>query len=130
MSVILIVDDDADLRESLRVVLESKSYRVILVGSGAEGLKAARLHKPDLIMLDVMMETGDSGFEVARELKNDENCKNIPILMRTAVKEKTGFGFEKEAGDPDWLPVDDYCDKALGINDLLAKIEALLKKKR
>lgn len=125
---ILIVDDDPDIVEAMRVVLESRQYQVDVAKSGEEGLKKVRLEKPDLIILDIMMETGDRGFDVARELKKDRNYKDIPILMLTAVKEKTGMDFEKEAGDKVWLPVDDYVDKPLKPEELIAKVETLLKR--
>lgn len=124
---ILIIDDDPDIIEAMKVVLESKKYEVAIAKSGEEGLVKTRQLKPDLIILDVMMESVDKGFEVARCLKKDNNCKGIPILMLTAIKEKIGLGFDKEAGDPDWLPVDGYCEKPLHPEQLISKVEALLK---
>ncbi len=125
---VLIIDDDPDIVEAMKVVLESKLYQVAVAKSGTEGLNKVRLAKPDLVILDVMMESADKGFDVARELKKDKDCKGIPILMLTAIKEKTGLDFKNEAGDKDWLPVDDYCDKPLNPQELLAKVELLLKK--
>lgn len=129
MPKILIIDDDPDIVEAMRVVLKSKNYEVAIAKSGEEGIRVVRQSKPDLIILDVMMESVDKGFEVCRNIKNDENYKNIPILMLTAIKEKTGLGFEKEAGDPDWLPVDGYCEKPLKPEELISKIENLLGKR-
>ncbi|MFH1593836.1 MAG: response regulator [Candidatus Omnitrophota bacterium] len=125
---ILIIDDDVDIVESMKVVLESKGYGVIIAGSAAEGIKKAKAELPDLIILDVMMETGDSGFGAAREIKGDEKCKSIPILMLTAIAGKTGFDFKSEAGDEAWLPVDAYADKPLKPEELISKVEALLNK--
>jgi CheY-like chemotaxis protein len=129
MPKILIIDDDPDIVEAMKVVLESKNYEVTIAKSGEEGLKKARQGKQDLIILDVMMESMDKGFDVARNLKNDQNYKAIPILMLTAIKEKTGLGFEKEAGDPDWLPVDGYCEKPLQPEELISKVDHLLRKR-
>jgi len=126
---VLIIDDDPDIVDAMQVVLESKNYQVSWAKNGREGLEKVKQDKPDLIILDVMMETMDKGFEVARDLKNDQNYKDIPILMLTAIKERTGLGFEKEAGDPDWLPVDDYLDKPLKPDELISKVETLLSKK-
>ncbi len=126
---ILIIDDDPDIVESMKVILEFKNYQVNVARTGEEGLKKVRAGKPDLIILDVMMETGDKGFEVARELKGDPRYKDTPILMLTAIKEKTGLDFGKEAGDEHWLPVDDYCDKPLHPEELISKVETLLNKK-
>ncbi|PIQ87080.1 MAG: response regulator [Candidatus Omnitrophica bacterium CG11_big_fil_rev_8_21_14_0_20_43_6] len=129
MARILIIDDDPDIVEAMKVVLESKNYEVAIAKSGEEGLKRVRQIKPDLIILDVMMESVDKGFDVARNLKNDKNHQDIPILMLTAIKEKTGLGFEKEAGDPDWLPVDGYCEKPLKPEELISKVKELLGKR-
>src|SRR3989338_61496 len=129
MPKILIIDDDPDLVEAMKVVLESRSYQVRVAKTGADGLMEVRRDKPELVILDVMMETGDKGFDVARELKWDPNFKDIPIIMLTAIKEKTGLDFGKEAGDEQWLPVDDYCDKPLHPDELVSKVEALLKKR-
>ena len=126
MAKILIVDDDPDIVESMRVVLESQGYRVSCAANGREGLKMTREGAPDLIVLDVMMPDGMDGFEVAREIKGDPKMKHIPILMLTAIKEKTGLDFQKEAGNEDWLPVEDYCSKPLNHDVLLKKVSKLL----
>ncbi len=129
MAKILIIDDDPDIVEAMKVVLESKNYQVLTAKTGEEGLREVRRDKPALIILDVMMETADKGFDIARELKWDPDYKDIPILMLTAIKERTGLDFGKEAGDEHWLPVDDYCDKPLHPGELLSKVEALLRKR-
>ncbi|MDP6686183.1 MAG: response regulator [Candidatus Omnitrophota bacterium] len=126
---ILIVDDDPDIVEAMKVVLESKDYQVIIAKSGKEGLETVKEYKPNLIILDVMMETRDKGFDVAREIKKQESLKTIPILMLTAVKQETGLDFKKEAGDEAWLPVDDYVDKPLRPEQLISKVEELLGKR-
>ena len=84
---ILIIDDDADIVEAMRVVLEKRGYQVIIAVDGNEGLDKARAEKPDAIILDVMMP-GLDGFEVARELKGDPQTKHISILMLTALPRK------------------------------------------
>ena len=129
MAKILIVDDDPDIVEAMKVVLESKNHAVSSAGNGQEGLKKVREDNPDLIILDIMMETLDKGFDVARELKKDQSYKQIPILMLTAIKERIGLDFKTEAGDAVWLPVDDYCDKPLKPEELISKVETILGKK-
>src|SRR3989338_10585239 len=126
MAKILIIDDDPDIVEGMEVVLESKDYEVSNAKSGEDGIKKAKQEKFDLVILDVMMETKDKGFEVAREIKKEN--KDIPIIMLTAIKEKLGFDFKGESGDQDWLPVDDYLDKPLKPQELIAKVESFLKK--
>ena len=127
MAKILIIDDDPDIVESMRIILESCRHEVKVAISGEEGLKEAAAAKYDLVILDVMMETMSTGFEVARSLRASEANKTVPILMLTAIKESTGLDFESEAGDKDWLPVNDYLEKPLKPNELLRKVEALLK---
>lgn len=126
---ILIVDDDADIVETMRIVLESKSYKVTSASNGKECVKRLKEEKPDLIILDVMMARKDEGFDVCREIKKDPQYKDIPILMLTALKEKTGFDFKKEAGDQDWLPVEEYIDKPIQPAQLLECVGKLLEEK-
>jgi CheY-like chemotaxis protein len=83
---ILVVDDEADVIMALSTVLESQGYKVISANSKQEGLKLARAAEPDLAILDVMMSTHYEGFELAQDLVNDPECKNIPILMHTSVE--------------------------------------------
>jgi DNA-binding response OmpR family regulator len=129
MAKILIVDDDQDIVESLKVVLEDKGYKVVSAPDGSKGLKAVERENPDLIILDVMMESGDKGFDVAREIKENKKSAAIPILMLTAIEEKTGVSFKNEAGNENWLPVDDYAEKPIKPDDLIARVEKLLKKR-
>jgi len=124
---ILIVDDDPDIVEAMKVVLESKHYLVSTARSGDEGLKKVKEERPDLIILDVMMESRDKGFEVSRKVRQNEETKDVPILMVTSVKEQTGTGFAGEAGDETWLPVDAYVEKPLKPEELLRRVEELLR---
>lgn len=126
MHKILIIDDDKDIVESMRVVLESGGYEVIIARNGEQGLQQAREAAPELIIMDIMMESGDAGFAAARTLKKDPACRQIPIIMLTAIKEVLGLDFHHEAGDKIWLPVDDYCEKPLRPEELLAKVRGFL----
>src|SRR4030042_4292728 len=96
---ILIIDDDPDITEAMKVVLENQGYATDNAKDGSEGMERIKATKPDLIILDVMMNTTSEGFLLSRELKNDPKYKHIPILMVTSVKEKTGIDFETAAGD-------------------------------
>jgi CheY-like chemotaxis protein len=125
---IVIVDDDQDIRNSLQAILEGNQYTVITAANKAEGMEKIRAENPDLAMLDVMMETWQDGFEMARELKKDPNFKDMPILMLTGIKDKTGIDFKSSAGDPTWLPVDGYLEKPVEPNILLAEVAKLLPK--
>ena len=126
---ILVVDDDLDFTKANKVVLESEQYTVVTAADRTEGMEKIRIDKPDLVMLDVMMSTWQDGFEMSRELKKDPQCKDIPILILTAVKGRTGIGFKSTAGDPVWLPVDGFLDKPVEPQILLGEVQKLLSKK-
>lgn len=125
---ILIVDDDPDITEAMRVVLENKGYVVENALDSEAAMMSLRSSLPDLIILDVMMTTPHEGFTLARELKKNSNYKKIPILMITAVKDKTGIDFKSSAGDDEWLPVEDFLDKPVKPDVLIEKVKSLLKK--
>jgi CheY-like chemotaxis protein len=107
---ILVIDDDIDLVEIIRLTLESEGFGVIDAQNGARGLDLARERKPDLILLDVMMGEIDEGFQVAYELRKGDTTRDIPIIMLTAVADQTGYAFDPEK-DSDFLPVDEYLEK-------------------
>lgn len=125
---ILIIDDDPDISEAMTVVLESKNHQISVARNSQEGMEKLQSDRPDLIILDVMMETPQEGFTFGRKIKEDPQFKEIPILMVTAVKEKTGLDFKAEAGDETWLPVDEFIDKPVRPQDLLEKVARLLDK--
>jgi len=131
---ILIIDDDPDIVEAMRMPLEANSYDVITANCGNEGLKKAKDEVPDLIILDVMMETDTEGFHVAYALRSEEpdseykNCRKIPILMITAISQKKGMNFSPEKDD-NFLPVDGFIEKPIQPKDLLEKVAELLANK-
>jgi DNA-binding response OmpR family regulator len=83
---ILIIDDDPDISEAMRVVLENAGFSVDYAEDGNKGLGQMKSARPDLIILDVMMNTSQEGFVVSRTIKNNPDYKDIPIVMLTAVK--------------------------------------------
>ncbi len=123
---ILVVDDDVDLCDSLKVVLEQAGYDTRTATSRAEGMEKIRTHLPDLVILDVMMETWQDGFEMSRDLKKDPRLKDTPILMLTSIEEITGVELKSSVGDPVWLPVDRFLDKPVAPDTLLVEVEKLL----
>jgi CheY-like chemotaxis protein len=125
---ILIIDDDPDITAAMRIILENKGYEVHSALDSGEGINRLKEARPDLIILDVMMRTPQEGFELSRELKHDTQYKDIPILMLTAVQQKTGLDFRAAAGDESWLPVQGFLDKPVKPDVLLEKIANLLDK--
>lgn len=126
---ILIIDDDPDITEAMTVVLENRGYEIESAADSSEGMAKLQANRPDMIILDVMMRTRQEGFELSRELKTNPDYKDIPILMLTAVKEKTGLDFKTTAGDDAWLPVEAFLDKPVKPDVLLEKVQSLLQRR-
>jgi len=125
---ILLVDDDPSFLDATSIVLESFGYKTIKALNPTECFEYIEKELPSLIVLDVMMARLDSGFDCCRKLKSDDRTKHIPILMLTAVDKKYPFDFGSAAGEPDWLPVDDFMDKPVEAMELIEHIEKLLEK--
>ena len=122
---IFIIDDDKDYGEALKIVLENNGYAVDHLLNIDDGRKAVEKKRPNLIILDVMMDKHTDGFDFCYTLKHDEECKKIPILMLTAVTEKTGFKFSPET-DGEYLQADDYVAKPIPVAELLARVNKLI----
>ena len=121
---ILLVDDDVDFIESTKMVLEQAPYDVIVAYEGDEGLQKAKEEKPDVILLDIIMPLKD-GFSAAEQLKKDPELSSIPVIMLTSYSAKgattdipRGRGYDLEA--------DDYVEKPITPEDLLAKVKEYL----
>ena len=125
---ILIVDDDKDLVASLEQVLLAKGYEVASAASGAEGLKALEAHKPDLVILDVMMERDTAGFEVADRIRSRRPTsrylpfKDVPIIILTAINQVTNSRFSMDQNDSFLPGVDDFLTKPVDVDELLDKV--------
>jgi two-component system alkaline phosphatase synthesis response regulator PhoP len=122
---ILIVDDDQDYGDALRIVLENNGYEVNHVLNIRDGQKALEGEKPNLIILDVMMDRHTDGFDLCYNLKHDEACRTIPIMMVTAVTEKTGFKFSPET-DGEYLEADAYVAKPIPVAELLSRVNKMI----
>ncbi|MDP2361373.1 MAG: response regulator [bacterium] len=121
MARILIVDDDVDIIEASRVMLEMAGHQVEAAYSYKEGLDAALKLKPDLMILDVMMDEPDDGFALAQALRG--RGITTPIIMLTSVSRVTGMHF---GVDDDLLPVNDFVQKPVDPAVLQEKVRALL----
>jgi len=122
---ILIVEDDLDIIEAMRIVLEDAGYEVDQATDSSEALDKLTESRPDLILLDVMMTTPDEGFQLSYKLKNDPRFNQIPILMITSVGQKTGLQFSPET-DGDYLPVEGFLEKPVRPQVLLEHVRRLL----
>jgi len=129
MPKILVIEDDADMVMAIRMPLEANDYEVFDASTGTEGLQKVKEIEPDLIILDVMMETTTAGFQVSLELRSPSPeseyaaYRQIPILMLTAIHTTTTLRF---GPDEAYLPVDDFVDKPVDPDVLLEKVRALI----
>ncbi len=119
---ILVVDDEEDILELLRYNLSREGYQVSCTTSGEKTLKLVKTETPDLIILDLMLP-GMDGLEVARRLKDNDNTKNVPIVMLTAKGEEADIVTGLELG------ADDYVTKPFSPRILLARVRAVLRRK-
>lgn len=126
MSKILIVDDDHELIEATKAVLEDHGHSVISAYTGSEGFNVAKLEKPALILLDVMMEHDSAGFEIARALHDDPVTRGLPVIIITGIRKAKSLPFKFEP-DPDWLPVKAVLEKPVAPKLLIDAIDAALK---
>ncbi len=128
---VLMIDDDVNLVNVIRLVLESKGFEFAAVYSAAEALTKITEFNPDLIILDVIMEDFAAGFRVVSELRTGGPASkyaaysNIPILMLTSVTAKSNVNFSDKVGTA-LLPVDVFIEKPVKPAELLSKIEELL----
>lgn len=122
MALIAIIDDDPDILDASSLVLRSKGYDVCTASNPTDGFKIITEKKPNLIILDVMMDEPDDGFFLAQKLRR-ENIQT-PILMYTSVSKAIGMDFNKS----EMVPVDDFVEKPISPEQLVAKVETLLNK--
>ena len=128
---ILVIDDDPDFLEAVTPILESALYEVITATNAEKGKEKIFEEKPDLILLDIMMDSLFDGFSLCHSIKKDDefkDFKNTPIIFISAVKEKAGSRFQYRDQDYGLAQPDDYIDKPVKPKDLIARIEKLLKK--
>lgn len=123
---ILVADDDMDYLIQMRMHIESFGFEVITAGSQREAEKIIENTKPDLAILDLMMESDDSGFILSYKMKR--KYPDVPIILATAVASETGmsFGVNTET-DKQWIKADLYLEKGIRKDQLHKEINKLLK---
>ena len=121
MTKILIVDDDPDMVEACRIVLEREGYSVESACSLDAGLAKFEEVQPDLLILDVMMEEPDDGLRMAREIRKAGHT--LPIIMLTSINAAMGLNIDK---DEEMVPVEEFQPKPVDPQTLIAKVKKLL----
>jgi len=123
---ILIVDDDIDILEQIKMYVTSYGFNPIAISSQKEAEKYLETNKPDLAIFDLMMEKDDSGFILSYKIK--KKYPDVPVIIATAVTQETGmvFGVDNK-GEKDWIKADLYLEKNLRPDQLEREIKKLLK---
>ena len=122
MALIAVIDDDLDIREASELVLTSKGHKVITASNPKDGYNLIKNSKPDLIILDVMMDEPDDGFFLAQKLRKEKIT--TPVIMYTSVSKAIGMDYE--AGE--LVPVDEFVEKPITPEVLIQKVEKFLNK--
>jgi two-component system response regulator VicR len=121
---ILCIEDEPEMIDLIRLILERKGFEVLGAVGGQEGLDVVRNEKPDLVLLDLMMPDVD-GWEVYRQMKADAELQHIPVVVVTAkaqsIDKVLGLHIAK---------VDDYVTKPFGPSDLVESVERVLRKRK
>lgn len=118
---ILVVDDEQDLLDLIEYNLKIEGFNVLKAENGLEGIRLAREHHPELVLLDIMMPTMD-GLEVCRQLREDPATKSMPVIFLTARSD------EKTEVDGLNLGADDYITKPISTRKLMSRIKAVLRR--
>ncbi len=121
MPKILIIDDEAPIREMLSITLQRRGFSCVEAADAVEGVHQIKTEKPDLVLLDLMLP-GQSGFNLAEDLKRDPLTRELPIIMLTARESD----YDKTKGLN--LGADDYVTKPFSPNELVARIKAVLRR--
>jgi CheY-like chemotaxis protein len=121
---ILLVDDDIDLLEQNKLLLESKGFQVVTAESGEEGYNVFLAEKPDACVVDLIMEQHDSGFILCHRIKRTELGKKIPVFMLTSATYETGFKFSSATEEEkEWIKCDGLLNKPVVVEELISKLE-------
>lgn len=122
---ILLVDDDIDLLEQNKIVLEAKGFTVITAESGKEGIETFEKELPDAAVVDLIMEQHDSGFVLCHKIKKTEHGKKMPLFMLTSATYDTGFKFSASTEEEkEWIKCDGILNKPVVVEELISKLES------
>lgn len=122
---ILLVDDDIDLLEQNKLLIESKGYKVVTAENSKDAWDLFKAEKPDAAVLDLIMEEHDSGFILSYKIKKDEYGKDIPVFVLTSATYITGFKFGSSTKEEkEWIKCDEILNKPVVIEELVQKLES------
>jgi len=122
---VLVVDDDEDFLLQQKIGLESAGFRVISAGGVNEATEVLQQNRPNIAVIDLIMEEADGGFALSREIK--QKYPECPVIICTSVTTETGMKFDTSAqGEDSWIKADAMLDKPVRMEQLLKEIERLL----
>ncbi len=124
---VLIIEDDPDMHDVARTILGEEQYELVSCFTGPEGMEAARApgQKPDVILLDIMLSSPSEGFHLAYELRQDEELKDVPIIMISSIGKTMGLDYSKELGS-DYVKADRFLDKPFDAKTLRNAVTEVL----
>ncbi len=129
---ILLVDDDVDLVETIAQALSFHGFEIEKAHSGRDGLKSILAFRPDLVILDIMMESDTAGFEVVNLIRNKRTesryaeVSEVPIILLTAINQVTNSRFSLNEAQSFLPEISGFITKPFKIDDLLAKVNSVL----
>lgn len=125
-SKILVIDDDTDLLVSTKLLLEANNYEVATSNNTKNGLQVLNIFKPDLVILDIIMDSNLEGFNFLNDLKSDVSLKKIPVIMNTSMAEAIGVNMRSTIEDSDDFPETRFIEKSGDLDELLKAVKELL----
>ena len=125
LSKIIIIDDNPDFRFIMETFLKRNGYETMTADEGQKGIELIEKERPDLILLDVMMESIYTGLDVCTKVRTNPDLKDIPIIGISGMADELGVQVEKW-GDEDYFNVNEFFDKPVDKEKLLLKIKELL----
>jgi Lrp/AsnC family transcriptional regulator, regulator for asnA, asnC and gidA len=120
---VLVVDDDPDFCEVVRIALTAEGYQVAFASNGTEAMAAMRVAKPDLVILDIMMQGILDGLRTSRAMRADGDLRSVPILMVSSINQSAFADLLPQARN---LPADNFLVKPVEIHQLLAEVRRLV----
>jgi len=124
---IIIIDDDSDYRFTMETFLNRNGFETLTAEKGQEGLDLIEKERPDLILLDVMMQSTYSGLEICKQLRSNPELKDIPIIGISGMSNELGVRLDKW-GEDEYFKVDEYYEKPVDREKLLERIKVRLAK--
>ncbi|NLS76564.1 MAG: response regulator [Chloroflexi bacterium] len=123
MPTILVVDDDPDFVEWVRLVLEPQGHQILTAPNGQSGLRLAEEAQPDLVLLDVIMSSVLDGLRMSQQMRESAACRGIPILMVTSI---ANTDYAELFPTDEYIHIDDFISKPIAPQELVARVRCLL----